>query len=193
MFRVVSSYLVSTKFCRNFVRVSSGPEIGAYYHEFFLRDKPYLAAQMFCKNARTVLAMATSETSPSPESLEASPVATQPSATASSSLPTFTPALLAALSKSPAQNTDNNLALASGPSFASPTNVQLLEMHVLQQEQANRTLLDHAMALSIQQRQEQSEKIAAQQARLGQMRQLMQLLAQQQRSGSPSNPRASAA
>ena len=48
-------------FCldRNFVRISSGPELGAYYHEFFLRDKPHLAAQMFCKNARTKLAMAT--------------------------------------------------------------------------------------------------------------------------------------
>jgi hypothetical protein len=44
---------------RNFVRVSSGPELGAYYHEFFLRDKPQLAAQMFCKNARTKIAMAT--------------------------------------------------------------------------------------------------------------------------------------
>jgi hypothetical protein len=43
----------------NFVRVSSGPELGAYYHEFFLRDKPQLAAQMFCKNARTKIAMAT--------------------------------------------------------------------------------------------------------------------------------------
>jgi hypothetical protein len=41
------------------VRISSGPELGAYYHEFFLRDKPHLAAQMFCKNARTKLAMAT--------------------------------------------------------------------------------------------------------------------------------------
>jgi hypothetical protein len=43
--------------CRNFVRVSSGPEIGALYHEFFLRDKPHLTAQMFCKNARSKLAM----------------------------------------------------------------------------------------------------------------------------------------
>lgn len=43
----------------NFVRISSGPELGAYYHEFFLRDKSHLAAQMFCKNARTKLAMAT--------------------------------------------------------------------------------------------------------------------------------------
>jgi len=49
---------------RNFVRVSSGPELGAYYHEFFLRDKPHLAAQMFCKNARTKIAMASSDPKP---------------------------------------------------------------------------------------------------------------------------------
>jgi len=41
----------------NFIRVASGSELGAYHHEFFLRDKPHLAAQMFCKNARTMLAM----------------------------------------------------------------------------------------------------------------------------------------
>lgn len=38
--------------------MSSGPELGAYYHEFFLRDRPHLAAQMFCKNARSKIAMA---------------------------------------------------------------------------------------------------------------------------------------
>jgi hypothetical protein len=40
--------------------VSSGPELGAYYHEFFRRDRSHLAAQMFCKNPRTMLAMAES-------------------------------------------------------------------------------------------------------------------------------------
>jgi len=49
---------------RNFNRVSSGPELGSYYHEFFLRDKPHLAAQMFCKNARTKIAMASPDPSP---------------------------------------------------------------------------------------------------------------------------------
>jgi len=48
----------------NFTRVSSGPELGAYYHEFFLRDQPHLAAQMFCKNARTKIAMASPEPEP---------------------------------------------------------------------------------------------------------------------------------
>ncbi|KAL3898763.1 MAG: hypothetical protein SGARI_006603, partial [Bacillariaceae sp.] len=56
----------------NFVRVSSGPEIGAYYHEFFLRDKPHLAAQMFCKNARTMIAMATDTPKAPPPPAQAS-------------------------------------------------------------------------------------------------------------------------
>jgi hypothetical protein len=51
---------------RNFVRVSSGPELGAYYHEFFLRDRPQLAAQMFCKNDRTKIAMAPTKPEPTP-------------------------------------------------------------------------------------------------------------------------------
>ncbi|GKY92423.1 hypothetical protein MPSEU_000212900 [Mayamaea pseudoterrestris] len=42
----------------NFVRVSSGPEAGAYQHEHFLRDQPHLVTQMFCKNARSKMAMA---------------------------------------------------------------------------------------------------------------------------------------
>ena len=54
---------------RNFVRVSSGPELGAYYHEFFLRDKPHLAAQMFCKNARTKIAMASDVPTPTAASV----------------------------------------------------------------------------------------------------------------------------
>jgi hypothetical protein len=40
------------------MRVANGPEHGAYFHKYFLRDKPQLAAQMFCKNARTMFAMA---------------------------------------------------------------------------------------------------------------------------------------
>eukprot|EP00529_Nitzschia_sp_RCC80_P020538 CAMPEP_0113451466 /NCGR_PEP_ID=MMETSP0014_2-20120614/6352_1 /TAXON_ID=2857 /ORGANISM="Nitzschia sp." /LENGTH=409 /DNA_ID=CAMNT_0000342821 /DNA_START=435 /DNA_END=1664 /DNA_ORIENTATION=- /assembly_acc=CAM_ASM_000159 len=60
----------------NFNRVSSGPELGAYYHEFFLREKPHLAAQMFCKSARTKLAMATDIPKPVPAAM----VAPQPQA-----------------------------------------------------------------------------------------------------------------
>lgn len=58
-------FLVSCSHFRNFARVSSGPEMGAYYHEFFLRDKPHLAVQMFCKNARTMIALAT-DSKPAP-------------------------------------------------------------------------------------------------------------------------------
>mmetsp|Transcript_31208 Transcript_31208/g.47806 ORF Transcript_31208/g.47806 Transcript_31208/m.47806 type:complete len:204 (-) Transcript_31208:65-676(-) len=32
-----------------FDRVSSGPEMGAYYHKFFQRDEPRLCHQMFCE------------------------------------------------------------------------------------------------------------------------------------------------
>lgn len=44
------------------MRVANGPEYGAYFHKFFLRDQPHLAAQMFCKNARTMFAMASDVT-----------------------------------------------------------------------------------------------------------------------------------
>lgn len=35
-----------------FVRVSSGPEIGAYYHKYFLRDKPRLCQQIHCEQSK---------------------------------------------------------------------------------------------------------------------------------------------
>jgi len=81
----------------NFVRVSSGPELGAYYHEFFLRDKPHLAAQMFCKNARTKLAMA-NETSATP----AAAVATGPATTSCPSVEATTAAFAKASVSQPA-------------------------------------------------------------------------------------------
>jgi hypothetical protein len=63
-YHLLKFYFVFRYTGRNFLRVSKGPESGAYYHHFFLRDKPHLAAQMFCKNARTILAMATNEKKP---------------------------------------------------------------------------------------------------------------------------------
>jgi hypothetical protein len=54
---IIQFNMISILF-RNFTRTVSGPEPGAFYHQFFLRDKPHLAAQMFCKNARSMLAMA---------------------------------------------------------------------------------------------------------------------------------------
>jgi hypothetical protein len=57
---------------RSFLRIAKGPEAGAYYHQFFLRDRPQLAAQMYCKNARTMLAMASTDTKPNDEEAVAS-------------------------------------------------------------------------------------------------------------------------
>jgi len=37
----------------DFVRLSSGPDTGAFYHKLFQRDKPDLARRMFCKSERT--------------------------------------------------------------------------------------------------------------------------------------------
>lgn len=202
----------------NFVRVSSGPELGAYYHEFFLRDKPHLAAQMFCKNARTMLAMASGGEAPTASQAAASAVgapnlSTKPApltldvaapqplvqphaaplAAPQIPLPPVTPALLAALTKDPATSTVKG---TSALQAYAPTNVKLLEMHILQQEQANRILFEHAMRMSLQQRQEQQVKLANDQAQLRQMRQLMQIRSQQQQArhrSKPSNGRAHAA
>jgi hypothetical protein len=41
--------------------VAFGPDYGAFYHKFFLRDQPHLVAQIFCKNARTLSAMDVAE------------------------------------------------------------------------------------------------------------------------------------
>ena len=38
---------------RGFVRIPNGPNAGAYYNEFFRRDKPHLAARMFYQHKRT--------------------------------------------------------------------------------------------------------------------------------------------
>lgn len=107
-------------------------------------------------------------------------------------LPPITPALLAALQKDPSTQNNNNAKMSQLQAYA-PTNVKLLEMHIMQQEQANRILYEHAMALSLQQRQEQQAKLAHDQQRLAQMRQLMQLRNQQRERNNPTNKRASAA
>jgi hypothetical protein len=81
------------------VRISSGPELGAYYHEFFLRDKPHLAAQMFCKNARTKLAMATHGENPA-SSFAAAAVASAPRS--APEVPTAAVAAMSIMKPSPA-------------------------------------------------------------------------------------------
>jgi len=42
----------------NFTRVNKGPELGAYYHEFFQRNNEALCTQMYCKNDRAKYAVA---------------------------------------------------------------------------------------------------------------------------------------
>ena len=37
----------------DFVRLSSGPDTGAFYHKLFQRDNPKLVRRMFCKGERT--------------------------------------------------------------------------------------------------------------------------------------------
>jgi hypothetical protein len=41
----------------NFSRVTRGPEIGAYYNEFFRKDNEALCTQMYCKNDRAKFAV----------------------------------------------------------------------------------------------------------------------------------------
>jgi len=42
----------------NFTRVTRGPEMGAYYHEYFQRGEETLCTQMYCQNARSKYAEA---------------------------------------------------------------------------------------------------------------------------------------
>jgi hypothetical protein len=196
---------------RNFVRVSGGPELGAYYHEFFLRDKPQLAAQMFCKNARSKLAMAAiSESEPRPAA-----VVTPAPVVANQTHETPTSAFMEAIrQKVPEQfnnNNNNNNQIKAFPSYGNST-LQLLQrqLDMMQQEQSNknfellqqertRMLLEQASSFQnllpsaqVQQKQQQQQP-NGQAARLLQMQQLMQMQMQQRQVRVSNNPRASAA
>lgn len=114
------------------MRVSSGPELGAYYHEFFLRDKPRLSAQMFCKNARSKLAMEIEPVTalPQEDPLRRQPVSQvrQPSMAVKpikSSMPELTPAMVAALVK--IQQRPSN--------FVSPASLHLNQIQMALREQ----------------------------------------------------------
>jgi hypothetical protein len=185
---------------RNFVRVSGGPELGAYYHEFFLRDKPQLAAQMFCKNARSKLAMAAvSECEPKP-----APVVAPEPVVAQAQQVTPTNAFLDIIrQKVPEQHNNSNNNINNQfklPSYGN-SSLQLLQrqlemmqqeqnnkhLELLQQERTNRMLMEHSAL------QQQSQQPNGQAARLLQMQQLMQMQMQQRQGRIPTNPRASAA
>jgi hypothetical protein len=194
---------------RNFVRVSGGPELGAYYHEFFLRDKPQLAAQMFCKNARSKLAMAAiSESEPRPAAVvtPAPVVANQTHETPTSA---FMEAIRQKVPEHFNNNNNNNNQIKAFPSYGNST-LQLLQrqLDMMQQEQSNknfellqqertRMLLEQASSfqnlLPSAQVQQQQQQPNGQAARLLQMQQLMQMQMQQREGRVSHNPRASAA
>lgn len=181
------------------MRVSSGPEIGAYYHEFFLRDKPQLAAQMFCKNARSKLAMAT-ETTAKP-----AVVVPQESIVAPQQLQQEQPSSSAAFFASFQQKLPDTHVKAF-PSYGNNT-LQMLQrqMDMLQQERAQRMFLERAVRQSTmlppvqhqqvqhQRQHQQQQQPATSNARLMQMQQFMDMQMQQRQGRAPTNPRASAA
>lgn len=173
------AYAVFSVSSRNFLRVSSGPEIGAYHHELFRKDKPFLAATMFCKNARTMLAMATSAPNRSEpvESTQQVPAYENPDLSNTTNGPQLA-------NEDPIRNRidllleQNRLAslgagtsglgrLIPGPGGESTPSVRLLERQILllqQQEETNRLLLEHTMLMQ-QQRDllldEEQRKLAA--------------------------------
>lgn len=179
--------------------MSSGPELGAYYHEFFLRDKPHLAAQMFCKNARAKLAMANDSISqPRPahvqqqvpqQQQEQRPVQMQTSPVSSQMDRMPTGLLLAHLQQQQNKTIDTGLKSLLTPQLS---NVQLLErqMQVMHEEQKQRLLVERLLA---QQQQQPSLQEQQHQARLMQMRQLMELRMQQRQVRVPHGSRAHAA
>ena len=206
---------VHVSLCRNFVRVASGPELGAYYHEFFLRDKPQLAAQMFCKNARSKLAMANESTTPqvSPEQTSSSVPPTTTTAEKGSAneprvpmLPStsFPPAVLAALQKDGEEEGTTGYKATSAP-ILGLSGLELLErqFRFLQQEQAHaqRLYLQQLAAkqqmvacqLQKQQQLQQQQHVLPDQQSILRMRQLMELRARERKGQVPNNGRASAA
>jgi hypothetical protein len=207
----------------NFVRISSGPELGAYYHEFFLRDKPHLAAQMFCKNARTKLAMATAGENPASAMVAAANASDEEAAAAS------VPMAAAAVAPTPNFNVSPQYAAAAAlkqaltpPGCDERMFLQLREqqkllesqMNIVQQaDPATQLLLQQAilkeqanhmqqLGVSIpQQNPMASQNLLAttmalqqSQARLMQMREILKMrFRQNNQKRSPHNHRASAA
>mmetsp|Transcript_5036 Transcript_5036/g.10398 ORF Transcript_5036/g.10398 Transcript_5036/m.10398 type:complete len:315 (+) Transcript_5036:160-1104(+) len=202
----------------NFVRVSSGPELGAYYHEYFLRDKPHLAAQMFCKNARSKMAMADDTAVPAPETPAAQPPQQQQSQgsapTQMKSVPKPIPTALP--EKQPAFNGTAQPQVPTStappayqiPDFvlaalrkegeaaismtAAPTlgasNLQLLERQIQIMQEEHQRLLLQQMAARRLQEQQLQEQLQRQCTITGQQPQ--QQLQQQQPQGNRPNPEA---
>ena len=165
------------------MRVANGPEPGAYFHKYFLRDQPQLAAQMFCKNARTMLAMNSNSSVAMPDVVKAPvgvanvPVKQTPQATESSSLPVTTSSLWSMKMKpiSPLQKyhfvTPSSSAL---PPKSVTTDHQVLLMQQ-EKEQLNRMLIERALRL------QQRSTVVMQQDRLLQMRRMIEMNMHQHR------------
>lgn len=196
----------------NFVRVASGPELGAYYHEFFLRDKPQLAAQMFCKNARSKLAMANDAMAPlhvsNPESstiLEKIKPAEEDTVCNIAPISNIPPSVLAALLKDEQKESCLGYKSATAPVLGL-SGLQLLDYQfkVLQEEQAQAQRLylqqmaakQQLVANQMQQqhlRQLQQNSVAQDPQSLLHMRRYMELRAIERKGQVPRNGRASAA
>ncbi|KAL7567599.1 hypothetical protein ACA910_000196 [Epithemia clementina (nom. ined.)] len=197
----------------NFVRVASGPELGAYYHEFFLRDKPQLAAQMFCKNARSKLAMANEVTLPQqvsntipppPSGSENKVVAEDDIVRPAPSVANFSPAVMAALQKDGLEENGVGFKTVTAPVLGL-SGLQLLERQLkfLQEEQAlaQRIYLQQLAAKQqlvanhIQQQQllQMHQQPLPDPQALLRMRRLMELRAMERKGQVPNNGRASAA
>lgn len=68
----------------NFTRVTRGPELGAYYHEFFQCGKEALCTQMYCKNERAKFAVSKqskNQTTPKPVETTSAPTSAAVDAT----------------------------------------------------------------------------------------------------------------
>jgi hypothetical protein len=164
---------------------------------------------MFCKNARSKLAMAAvSECEPKP-----APVVIPEPVVAQAQQITPTSAFMDSLrQKVPEQlnnNSNNNSQFKSFPSYGNST-LQLLQrqlemmqqeqnnkhLELLQQERTNRMLMERSAMQNVllpPGQQQQSQQPNGQASRLLQMQQLMQMQMQQRQGRIPTNPRASAA
>jgi hypothetical protein len=160
----IHRFVLLPKTHRNFTRVSSGPELGAYHHQFFLRDQPHLAAQMFCKNARTMLAMQSASPAPTATTIEKPAPPPTTAVVRSSNLHGLS------ASAEVAPNGDSSAVLPTPPHFDHDISLQLLERQMSflreQKEQANRMLIERAMFM--QQRLQHDQLMQAQTyARMG--------------------------
>lgn len=145
---------------------------------------------MFCKNARTKLAMANDAPMPAevPEAAAAAPAERQQSIQSISNIPL---ALLAAISKEPEphqQSQDTRKFDFTGSSL------QLLErqLQLLQEEQAQRLYM-YRLAMANQSMPQVAPPQPQQSVGIQQMQQLMQLRERQRKGLVPRNGRASAA